>query len=57
MSELKMPLYAFCEITHSEVIANLAEVKEIATAMQDKELSHGSAEQSPDIAPTTVKYY
>jgi hypothetical protein len=45
VSELKMLLYASCEITHSEVIGNLVEVKEITAAMQDKDLSHRTAEQ------------
>jgi hypothetical protein len=35
----------------------MVEVREITAAMQDKELSHGSAEQSPNSTRITVKYH
>jgi hypothetical protein len=41
----------------SGVIGNMVDVKEITAAMRDKELSHPTAEQSPDITPTTFTYY
>jgi hypothetical protein len=57
VSELKVPLCTNCKVMCSRIIGNLVEVEEIATAMQDKGLSHDPADQSPDIKLTTVEYY